>query len=322
MEKGSVRPKIVISKCLGFEPCRYNGGIQNDEFIKKLDKYVDFISVCPETAIGLKTPRDPIRIIQNKEGVALIQPKTGLDVSKAMYEFSSDFLSSLEEIDGFILKSRSPSCGMKDVKIYPSGEKGRSSNKGKGFFAVAAQEKLPHLAMEDEGRLKDFKIREHFLTKIYILSEFRNLKSEKSLKNLMDFHNRNKLLFMAYSQKYLKYLGNILGNNDKKNDDEVLKLYGEGLHQLLSRAPRYTSNINVLMKAMGYFSDKLSHSEKIFILDTIDKYRNGNLTFSVPLYVIKSYVVRFNEHRLLNQSFFSPYPEELIELRDSGKVTH
>jgi uncharacterized protein YbgA (DUF1722 family)/uncharacterized protein YbbK (DUF523 family) len=322
MEKRCVRPKIVISKCLGFESCRYNGGIQNDEFIKKLDKYVDFISVCPETAIGLKTPRDPIRIIQNKEGVALIQPKTGLDVSKAMYEFSTEFLSSLEEIDGFILKSRSPSCGMKDVKIYPSGEKGGSSNKGKGFFAAAAQEKLPHLAMEDEGRLKDFKIREHFLTKIYILSEFRNLKNEKSMKNLMDFHSKNKLLFMAYSQKHLKYLGNVLGNNDKKNDDEVLKLYGEGLHQLLSRAPRYTSNINVLMKAMGYFSDKLSHSEKLFILDTIEKYRNGNLTFSVPLYVIKSYVVRFNEERLLNQSFFSPYPEELIELRDSGKVTH
>jgi uncharacterized protein YbgA (DUF1722 family)/uncharacterized protein YbbK (DUF523 family) len=322
MEKANVKPILVVSKCLGFESCRYNGGIQNDEFIKKLGKYVDFISVCPETAIGLETPRDPIRIIQNKDGLALVQPKTGVDISKAMYEFSVEFISSLGDVDGFILKSRSPSCGMKDVKIYPNGEKGGSSSKGKGFFAATAQEKLPHLAMEDEGRLRDFKIREHFLTKIFILSEFRNIKSKKSLKDLLNFHSKNKLLFMAYSQKYLKHLGIILGNNDKKSDEEVFNLYSEGLFQLLSRAPRYTSNINVLMKSMGYFSDNLSHNEKVFILDTIEKYRCGNVTFSVPLYVIKSHLVRFNEERLLNQSFFQPYPEELIEMRDSGKVTH
>jgi len=316
------KPIIVASKCLGFESCRYNGGIQNDEFIKRLNNFVEFVTVCPEVAIGLSTPRDPIRIVQNNGELSLIQPKTGKDVSKAMYEFSSEFITSLGEVDGFILKSRSPSCGIKDVKIYPGTEKGGGSAKGKGFFASVAQEKLSHLAIEDEGRLKDFNIREHFLTKVFTLSEFRKIKNEKSIKNLIDFHSKNKLLFMAYSQKHLKYLGNVVGNNDKKSDDEVFTLYSEVLYQLLSRAPRYTSRINVLMKAMGYFSDKLSHNEKAFLLDTIERYRLGNVTFSVPLYVLKSHVVRFNEERLLNQSFFMPYPEELIEMRDSGKLTH
>ncbi|EQB86627.1 uncharacterized protein YbgA (DUF1722 family)/uncharacterized protein YbbK (DUF523 family) [Clostridium punense] len=317
-----IKPTIVVSKCLGFEPCRYNGGMQNDEFVKKLHNYVDFIAVCPEVEIGLTTPRDPIRIVQKKGSICLVQPKTGIDVSKSMYEFSNEFLTSLSDVDGFILKSRSPSCGVKDVKIYPSEEKGGGSSKGKGFFAAVAQEKFPHLAIEDEGRLKDFKIREHFLTKIFILSEFRDINKRKSLKELVDFHSRNKLLFMAYSQKYLKILGNVLGNNDKKSKEEVFKLYEEGLQGLLARSPRYTSNINVLMKAMGFFSDKLSHNEKGFILDTIEKYRTGNVPFSVPLYVIKSNVVRFNEERLLDQSFFNPYPQELVEMRDSGKLVH
>jgi uncharacterized protein YbbK (DUF523 family) len=34
------KPIIVASKCLGFESCRYNGGIQNDEFIKRLNNFV------------------------------------------------------------------------------------------------------------------------------------------------------------------------------------------------------------------------------------------------------------------------------------------
>lgn len=317
-----IKPIIVASKCLGFHPCRYNGGMQNDEFIRKLNKYVDFITVCPEVEIGLTTPRDPIRIVQSKEKVSLIQPKTGLDVSKVMYEFSTEFLTSLGEVDGFILKSRSPSCGIKDVKIYPSSEKGGGSSKGKGFFAAAAQEKFPHIAIEDEGRLRDFKIREHFLTKIFILSELRDLRTRMSISELIDFHSKNKLLFMAYSQKHLKLLGSILGNNERRPEKEVYSLYMDAINGLLARAPRYTSNINVLMKAMGYFSDKLTHNEKMFILDTIEKYRMGNVPFSVPLYVIKSHVVRFNEEKLLNQSFFMPYPEDLIEMRDSGKVVH
>jgi len=152
------KPIIVISKCLGFESCRYNGGIQNDDFIKKLYDFVEYITVCPEIEIGLSTPREPIRIVQNNGELSLVQPKTGKDLSKAMYEFSQEFMNSLENVDGFVLKSRSPSCGIKDVKIYPKSERGGSSTKGKGFFAAVAQEKLPYLAIEDEGRLKDFKI--------------------------------------------------------------------------------------------------------------------------------------------------------------------
>lgn len=316
------KPIIVISKCLGFESCRYNGGIQNDDFIKKLYDFVEYITVCPEIEIGLSTPREPIRIVQNNGELSLVQPKTGKDLSKAMYEFSQEFMNSLENVDGFVLKSRSPSCGIKDVKIYPKSERGGSSTKGKGFFAAVAQEKLPYLAIEDEGRLKDFKIREHFLTKIFTLAEFRTIRIENSINKLLDFHSKNKLLFMAYSQKQLKYLGNIVGNNDRKNDEEVFNLYSDGLHQLFSRAPRYTSRINVLMKVMGYFSDKLTHNEKEFLIDTIEKYRLGNITFNVPLYVLKAHAVRFNEERLLKQSFFTPYPEELVEIRDSGKLVH
>lgn len=59
-----------------------------------------------------------------------------------------------------------------------------------------------------------------------------------------------------------------------------------------------------------------------FIWNTIDKYKKGLVPFSVPLYLVKGYIVRFNLDYLLNQSFFMPYPEELIYVNDSGKLIH
>ena len=56
------KPKLIISKCLNSEKCRYNGQSYDDKVISLLRKYVDLETVCPETGIGLKVPRNPIRI--------------------------------------------------------------------------------------------------------------------------------------------------------------------------------------------------------------------------------------------------------------------
>ena len=61
------KPKIVVSKCLEFDACRYNGLSINDSMIRSLKEYVEFIPVCPEVEIGLGTPRDPIRLIYKEK---------------------------------------------------------------------------------------------------------------------------------------------------------------------------------------------------------------------------------------------------------------
>ena len=99
------RPKIVISKCIGFDPCRYNGEIVQDKFVARLEPHVEFVCVCPEVEIGLGTPRPPVRIVSSGDSFKLIQPSSGLDVSERMLGFSRDFLDRLKEVDGFILKN-------------------------------------------------------------------------------------------------------------------------------------------------------------------------------------------------------------------------
>ena len=57
------RPCVVVSRCLGFEACRWNGEMLRDEVVEILQPHVDFVTFCPECEIGLGVPRRPIRLV-------------------------------------------------------------------------------------------------------------------------------------------------------------------------------------------------------------------------------------------------------------------
>ena len=222
-------------------------------------------------------------------------------------------------MDGFILKSRSPSCGPGDAKIYASAEKGAPLGWTAGIFAAAVAEKFPGLAMEDEGRLTNYKIREHFLTRLFALARFREARNNRRMRSLVQFHTQNKLLLMAQSQKEMRILGNIVANPEHRVPREVWDEYGMHFQLALVRMPRHTAHSNVMQHAFGYFSPQLAKKEKEYFLATLEKYRKGRIPLSSALSVLKSWIVRFEDHYLVQQTFFEPYPDGLLDLSDSGK---
>jgi len=313
------KPVVVMSKCLGVEACRYNGEIIRDDVINRLSPYVHVIPVCPEVEIGLGTPRHPIRIVTTKSEKRLVQPATDRDVTKEMTDFTDQFLHHLPEVDGFILKSRSPSCAIKDAKFYYEGENGQVAGKGSGLFAEKVCQRFSHLAVEDEGRLKNFTIRDHFFIKLFTLAKFRAIKKTESHSNLVQFHTENKYLFMTFHPLKLKKLGIILANHEKKPVSEMFRDYEQALQDLLSRPFSYKANINVFYHIFGYFSKELSTHEKKYFLSLIDKFREKKQPKSSLVSVLYSWALRFEQEYLLAQTFFQPYPEQLMDISDSGK---
>ena len=118
--KRFARPRIVVSRCIAFNPVRYDGAMIQSDLIVALKPYAECIPICPEVEIGLSVPREPLRIVSNKEGLHLLQLKTGLDFTNKMKNWANTFLDSLPLIDGFIMKSNSPSSGLFDTNVYPS----------------------------------------------------------------------------------------------------------------------------------------------------------------------------------------------------------
>jgi len=310
-----VTPTVVVSRCIEIDPCRYNGLKIASDFVKQLIPYVNLIPVCPEVEIGLGTPREALRIVMKEDKMRLIQPKTGLDFTEKMDAFVSSFLESLPEVDGFILKGRSPTSALKDARRYSGPNPGDAiRGKGPGFFGKAVLERFSHLAIEEEGRLRNPNIKSNFLTKLYTLAKFREVKRSKSSKEILKFHSENKLLLRAYNEKEMRILGRIVAQRDQYKIANLITDYEKHLLLALKRAPRCGSQINVLMNSMGYFSKSLSGEEKDFFLKSLDDYKEGVIPLSVLTGIFNSWILRFKDDYLLSQSFFEPYPREFVDI--------
>ena len=307
------KPRIVISRCLNIEPVRYNGGIINDEFSKKLLDHVEYITVCPEVDIGMPVPRPTVLLYKKGEQIRMIEPNSMKDYTDEMLNFSEAFLKSLGEVDGFLLKAKSPSCGVKDTKLYQKNLKGLINGRSSGLFAQKAMEYYPYLPIEDEGRLNDYWIRRDFLTKIFSHARFRYLKNNyKDINDLLKFHQEHKYLLMLYDPNTLKQMGNLLANWKKYGLDETMKHYENLFQRALSKRSNSNKHSNVLQHIYGHLSEKISDSEKGHLLKMLDKLRKGKLQLETLLEYIKGFIYRFNDKYLQSQTYLNPFPEELI----------
>ena len=313
------KPVLVVSKCLGFDNCRYNGQSLFDTFVESLKGHVNFIPVCPEMEIGLGVPRQPIRLATVDKQPHLFQPASDRVLTDAMATFSSTFLAALPPVDGFLLKHRSPSCGPFDVKVYEGVSKTSGSKRGAGFFAACAMAGYEGVPMEDEGRLKNFDIREQFLIRLYALTRFRMAREEGRMRDLVAYHSTHKLLLLAWNQTRFRACGKIVANHEHWPVAEVFDRYEDSLRKALVVRPRTPSMINTLMHAFGWISEGLSKEETAYFLETLEAYRDERVPLSLLLGLLKGYAVRFDEPYLLNQVLLAPFPSPLMMVSDSGK---
>lgn len=315
-------PEIFVSKCLGFAKCRWDGGIINDRFIEKLGKFVEYHTCCPEMEIGLGCPRSPIRVVLLKGKKVLYQPETKKEYTEAMSNYTVTLFSEIKkkELSGFILKSKSPSCGIKDVKLF-DGVKETAGHKAatSGIFGEGVLREFAALAVEDEGRLTNFTIRESFLAKIFAHAEFIKVKKSGKIKELGVFQARNKLLLLAFNEKEMRLLGKIAANSVQKPVKEIMKEYEEHLLLALSKPLNPKAVINVLQHAFGYFKEQLGKEEKQYFLSVLDNFKKGRLPLSVVTGILMLWILKYKVTYLQEQTFFSPYPKELADISDSGK---
>ena len=306
------KPKIVVSECLYGTKCRYDSQGYNDKVIQSLKDYVDIQTVCPELAIGLSIPREPIRIEMNKENeeYRLIDYNSKNDYTNQMTEFSEEFINGLDDIDGFILKSRSPTCGLKDAKVYYCGNKCSIRSNENGFFSQKIIDKYDYLPIENEGRLKNYNIRYNFFTRIFFIN---NLKNNK---NIIEFHKNNLLLLKSYDEESTNEVSDIL--NENRMEDQVHQ-YKEKVLNIVSNQRKKENKLSIIIKVFEKYKNMLNEEEINMFNGLIESYENQRIPFSTLEVVIKMYATRFKDKDILNQTFFYPYPENLINITDSGK---
>ena len=107
-------------------------------------------------------------------------------------------MEGLNDVDGFIFKSRSPNIGVRNIKVYPAAEPSPVIEKGMGFFAAKVFEKYHGFPIEEDDRLRNHHIRHHFLTQLSTFAHLRVNCGSGFITELKDFNERHRFLFTYY----------------------------------------------------------------------------------------------------------------------------
>ena len=167
--------RVGISACLLGQEVRFDGGHKRDSFLADaLGNYVEWIPVCPEVEIGMGTPREPLRLVRDGERTRMVTTQSGIDYTDRMNQWAWTRVAALAraDLDGYVLKRNSPSCGMLDVRVFD--DRDRSSPDGQGLFAGVLTERMPLLPVEEEGRLTDPRVRETFVARLVAYRRLKN----------------------------------------------------------------------------------------------------------------------------------------------------
>lgn len=166
VQAGSERPLVAISSCLLGEKVRYDGKHKQDACIAQyFSARVDWKPVCPEVGAGLGVPRPPVQLVGDKDRPrALGVEDARLDVTDMLVDYAREMLPELQGVNGYIFKSRSPSCGLTDTPLFDAD--GHDNGLTPGIYARLVTTALPGLPVIDEQQLVDAQSRDRFMQQV------------------------------------------------------------------------------------------------------------------------------------------------------------
>jgi len=307
------RMRVGVSACLLGARVRFDGGHKRNRYVDEvLRDYFEFVPFCPEVAVGLGTPRQPIRLVGPQQAPRVVGTRDPqIDVTDALHGYGREVARQHADLCGMIVKQGSPSCGMERVKVYS--DKGMPHAGGRGAFTATLMDSQPLLPVEEEGRLQDPVLRENFIARVFAYARWRELEQQGLSKaGLIAFHVRHKLIIMAHSPAGYGELGRLVAQAGSKPLEPLARHYIERLMRLLAeRAPR-KRHANAMQHLLGYLRRHLDAGDRAELLDTIEAYRKGEYPLVVPLSLLRHHFRR-NPHPWVNQQLYlQPHPRELM----------
>jgi uncharacterized protein YbgA (DUF1722 family)/uncharacterized protein YbbK (DUF523 family) len=300
---------VAVSSCLTGAEVRFDGGHKRSSLChEQLAGLFELRGICPELAIGMGVPRDPIRLVGDVSAPRARGVKdSSVDVTQPLRDYARTVLPSLADTCGYIFMKGSPTCGLFRVKVY--GEPGVPPNgHGRGIFAAEIVAGRPELPVEESGRLEDPVLRENFVTRVFAFAHWQKLVAEGlTAARLIAFHSAYKYLLMAHSIVHYKEAGRLLA--DLSGDVATLAdAYVQVLMRGLSRPATRGGHANVLQHLQGYVKDQLDSATRQELAELIHSYRRGEIPLLAPLTLLRHHLRRAADSYALEQIYLEPHP--------------
>lgn len=309
----NAKPRLGVSACLMGMKVRFDGGHMQDTFLQdSLAKYVDYVSVCPEVEAGFATPRPAMQLRLSGNSINLVMSKDpNQDMTEQMQTYTEAKIATLGELDGFIFKKNSPSCGVFRVPVVINDDGYRERN-GRGLFAEAFMKRFPLIPVEEEGRLNDPALCENFIERVYAYRRWKKIENaERNVKALIEFHSRHKLMLMARGSHYYQELGRLVAGTTLADLAQKREAYINRFMQVMALIAPRGRQVNVLQHIMGYLKQAISSEDKQELLNVFDAYRKSQLPLITPLTLLRHHLRVHPQPYIGEQHYLAPFPEQL-----------
>jgi uncharacterized protein YbgA (DUF1722 family)/uncharacterized protein YbbK (DUF523 family) len=272
-----------------------------------------FVPVCPELEMGLGVPRPPLRLAGDAGAPRLVFVESGADQAERFERWARPRLDALADtgLSGYILKSKSPSCGLERLPVY--GDDGIVRRSGVGLFARALLERLPNLPAVEESRLRDATIRDNFVERVFCYRRWQEmLGGGFSRARLVAFHAAHKLVLMAHGPALPAELGRLVANPRALPPGVLRERYAASFMRALGMRATRAKHTNVLHHILGYFKRHLDARDKAELVALIDDYRLGRAPLVAPLTLLRHHARRLEIPYLAEQVYLHPHPKEAM----------
>jgi uncharacterized protein YbbK (DUF523 family)/uncharacterized protein YbgA (DUF1722 family) len=304
----SPRLRVGVSACLLGEPVRYDGGHKRHSFLTDaLGKHVEWVPVCPEVEVGLGVPRPPMGLVRGTDGATrMVVLDTGEDLTARMRAYAAwraRGLASLE-LDGYVFKSKSPSCGLSGVPVATPGVE--ADAEGRGLFAETLAEALPLVPMVDERRLGRASVREDFVERLLAAARWRDFARRPARAgDLVAVHAAHKYALLARSPWHYEQLGRLVSSAGRRRLDDLVTEYGVRFAAAYAVPATRARHTSALEHMTSFFTRALTDDERAELTTAIAEYRRGITRLADPLAVIRAHVHRLGVAYLAEQVYLT-----------------
>jgi uncharacterized protein YbbK (DUF523 family)/uncharacterized protein YbgA (DUF1722 family) len=298
----SQRLRLGISSCLLGQRVRYDGGDKRAPLLAEVvGSQVEWVPVCPEVEAGFGTPRPPMILRRAAGGPRLWIPSTGQDLTEPMRRLARERVAALGQagLHGYVLKSRSPSCGLRSVAVHD--EAGERVATGSGLFAAALCRHLPRLPVAEESELEDPAALTQFLRRAYFFRRW-----QQRAEPLESFHRRHRALLLASGAAATRRLDRTLAAAGGVETHELVEHYALQAMRILRRVPSRRCHARNLGWVVGQLVAEVDDRQRRANVDGYRAYARGELAWSEIAGVLRRSAERAGNEVVLSSQYLFP----------------
>lgn len=270
--------RIAISACLVGQEVRYDGRHKRDPYLTgELGPRVTWVPVCPELDIGLGVPREPIHLVADDRDVRLVGIHSGDELTGAMRAYAQRRAEQLVDagIDGYVLKARSPSCGLGDIPVHDP-VSGEVVDHDRGRFAAVLTRQAPLLPVVEEVDLTAPGARDRFLEQVCVRHRWRRLVGgDHPMDQLAAFHRRHEAQVTVHSPDLARELGRIATGSGDGDLQATMARYRETLVAALRVPTTPERHVAVLRHLAGQIGTSVPS-----LTAAIDRFAGGDIPWN------------------------------------------